>query len=119
MPHNNYCLHPAPTPRPPPPNSTPQCDVLRPLRLPGLLLGDSRLGGISATISAYESLKLRGYDVDVVLLLVPPGCSLGNTTALQKHFEGPRGGGGPGLCHTRGVSVLGVPALGVGNAQGG
>ncbi|TXG61009.1 hypothetical protein EZV62_012372 [Acer yangbiense] len=40
----------------------------RPFRLPGILVGDGRLGGISGTISAYESLKLRGYDVIAVVL---------------------------------------------------
>ncbi len=31
-------------------------------------MGDSRLGGISTTISSYESLLLRGYNVDAVVL---------------------------------------------------
>jgi dethiobiotin synthetase/adenosylmethionine--8-amino-7-oxononanoate aminotransferase len=39
-----------------------------PLRLPVVLVGDSRLGGISQTISAFESLRMRGYDVEAVLL---------------------------------------------------
>ncbi|KAF9680573.1 hypothetical protein SADUNF_Sadunf06G0135800 [Salix dunnii] len=39
-----------------------------PFRLPGVLMGDGRLGGISGTISAYESLKLRGYDIVAVVL---------------------------------------------------
>ena len=39
----------------------------RPFRLPGILVGDGRLGGISGTISAYESLKLRGYDIVAVV----------------------------------------------------
>ena len=43
-------------------------DSYRPLFLPTILVGDSRLGGISSTISAYESLLLRGYIVDTVLL---------------------------------------------------
>nr|XP_023902092.1 bifunctional dethiobiotin synthetase/7,8-diamino-pelargonic acid aminotransferase, mitochondrial-like [Quercus suber] len=38
-----------------------------PFRLPGILVGDGRLGGISGTISAYESLKLRGYDIAAVV----------------------------------------------------
>lgn len=42
--------------------------LCRPFRLPAILVGDGRLGGISATISAYESLKLRGYDVVAVVL---------------------------------------------------
>ena len=44
----------------PGPSHTLQADIYRPLRLPVLLVGDSRLGGITATLSAYESLALRG-----------------------------------------------------------
>ncbi|KAG6025511.1 hypothetical protein E4U41_001502, partial [Claviceps citrina] len=49
-----------------------QADLYIALRAPALLVGDPRLGGISQTISAFESLRLRGYDVEAVLLL-PPG----------------------------------------------
>ncbi|KAJ0031311.1 hypothetical protein Pint_14194 [Pistacia integerrima] len=42
-------------------------DDQKPFRLPGILVGDGRLGGISGTISAYESLKLRGYDVVAIV----------------------------------------------------
>ncbi|KAK1560230.1 hypothetical protein Q3G72_023781 [Acer saccharum] len=52
----------------PGPSGSLQCDLYRPFRLPGILVGDGRLGGISGTISAYESLKLRGYDVIAVVL---------------------------------------------------
>ncbi|KAJ3532484.1 hypothetical protein NM688_g7415 [Phlebia brevispora] len=45
-----------------------QLDAYRSLFVPTILVGDSRLGGISATISSYESLALRGYMVDAVLL---------------------------------------------------
>ncbi|KAL3497669.1 hypothetical protein ACH5RR_040401 [Cinchona calisaya] len=38
-----------------------------PFQLPAILVGDGRLGGISGTISAYESLKLHGYDVAFVV----------------------------------------------------
>lgn len=51
----------------PGPSGTLQCDLYRPFRLPAVLVGDGRLGGISGTISAYESLKLRGYDVVAVI----------------------------------------------------
>ncbi|MED6191570.1 Bifunctional dethiobiotin synthetase/7,8-diamino-pelargonic acid aminotransferase, mitochondrial [Stylosanthes scabra] len=44
-----------------------QCDLYRPFRIPAILVGDGRLGGISGTISAYESLTLRGYDVVAVV----------------------------------------------------
>jgi hypothetical protein len=47
----------------------PQCDVLRPLRLPALLVGDPRLGGIAATLSAFDSLVSRGWDVEAVVLV--------------------------------------------------
>lgn len=46
-----------------------QLDAYRPLRLPTILIGSHHLGGISSTISAYESLLIRGYDVDAVLCL--------------------------------------------------
>ena len=52
----------------PGPNGNSQSDLYRPLRLPIVLVADSRLGGISSSISAYESLLLRGYDVRSVLV---------------------------------------------------
>ena len=52
----------------PAPSGTTQADLYIPLRAPTVLIGDSRLGGISQTISAFESLRLRGYDVESVLL---------------------------------------------------
>ena len=45
-----------------------QCDLWRPLRLPGILVGDGRLGGISTTIAAYECLRMRGYDIPAIVL---------------------------------------------------
>ncbi|OAX84168.1 dethiobiotin synthase [Emergomyces africanus] len=53
----------------PGPNGTLQSDLYRPLRLPVVLVADSRLGGISSSIAAYESLILRGYDIDAVAVL--------------------------------------------------
>lgn len=44
----------------PGPSHSLQADIYRPLRLPVLLVGDTRLGGITTTLSAYESLTLRG-----------------------------------------------------------
>ncbi|KAM0931081.1 hypothetical protein ACQ4PT_000574 [Festuca glaucescens] len=52
----------------PGPSGTLQCDLYRPFRLPTILVGDGRLGGISSTLSAYETLLLRGYDVSAVIL---------------------------------------------------
>ncbi|KAM5501419.1 hypothetical protein McanMca71_000151 [Microsporum canis] len=52
----------------PGPSGLVQADLYRPLRLPVILIADHRLGGISASISAYESLCLRGYDVEGIVL---------------------------------------------------
>ncbi|KAG6081084.1 hypothetical protein E4U15_003048 [Claviceps sp. LM218 group G6] len=52
----------------PGPSGQTQANLYIPLRAPALLIGDSRLGGISQTIAAYESLRIRGYDVEAVLL---------------------------------------------------
>jgi dethiobiotin synthetase/adenosylmethionine--8-amino-7-oxononanoate aminotransferase len=52
----------------PGPNGTSQADLYRPLRLPVILIADSRLGGISSSVSSFESLSLRGYDVESVML---------------------------------------------------
>ncbi|GAA6003077.1 uncharacterized protein JCM10292_000328 [Rhodotorula paludigena] len=49
-------------------SGTSQLDAFRPLLPPTLLIASAALGGISTTISAYESLLLRGYDVDAVLV---------------------------------------------------
>ncbi|KAJ3020672.1 hypothetical protein HKX48_000401 [Thoreauomyces humboldtii] len=49
-------------------SGTPQATAFRPLRYPTVLIGDSNLGGVSTTLSAYESLILRGYDVEAVLM---------------------------------------------------
>ena len=54
------------------------------MRLPVLLIGDSKLGGISSTISAFESLHLRGYDVDSVVLF--EDSKWGNYPYLRDHF---------------------------------
>lgn len=52
----------------PAPSGSSQADLLRPLRLPSVLVGSSKLGGISTTRAALESLWMRGYDVEAVLL---------------------------------------------------
>ncbi|WPG98042.1 Hypothetical protein R9X50_00082600 [Acrodontium crateriforme] len=52
----------------PAPSGNSQADLYRPLRLPVVLIGDHQLGGIGTTISAWESLHIRGYDVKSVAL---------------------------------------------------
>ena len=54
-----------------------QCDAWRPLRLPAVLVGDGRLGGISTTLAAADSLLLRGYDLAAVAVRVRcPSCGI-------------------------------------------
>lgn len=69
-----------------------------PLRLPCVLIGDSRLGGISQTISAFESLRIRGYDIESVLLFRDD--HFGNWEYLSDYF---------GEHHDQ-VSICGIPA---------
>lgn len=52
----------------PAPSGELQADAYRPLRLPVVLIGDGRLGGIGSTLSSLESLKVRGYSVLGVIL---------------------------------------------------
>lgn len=53
----------------PGPSGSLQCDMYRSLRFSGLLVGDGRLGGISTTIAAYESLRSRGYDIPAIVIV--------------------------------------------------
>ncbi|KAK6902678.1 dethiobiotin synthase [Kwoniella mangroviensis CBS 8507] len=46
-----------------------QSTFLRSLRLPSILIASPRLGGISTTLSSYESLIMRGYSISAVLCL--------------------------------------------------
>ena len=50
----------------PGPSGNLQCDLMRPMRLPAILVGDGELGGISTTIAALESLRARGYEIAAV-----------------------------------------------------
>ena len=68
----------------PTPAGTSQAEAYRPLRLPTLLVGDSRLGGISSTIAAYESLYIRGYTIDRILLF--HNAQYKNHAYLADHF---------------------------------
>lgn len=68
----------------PAPSKTTQAELYKPLRAPIVLVGDSRLGGISQTISAYESLRIRGYDIDSVLLFEDN--QFHNHRYLQEYF---------------------------------
>ena len=72
----------------PAPSKTLQADVYRSLRLPIILVGDSRLGGITTTLTAYESLRSRGYTVHAMVLIEHPGTSkYGNVLMIQEHLH--------------------------------
>jgi dethiobiotin synthetase/adenosylmethionine--8-amino-7-oxononanoate aminotransferase len=70
----------------PGPSGTPQADIFRPLRLPAVLVGDHRLGGIASTISSAESLIMRGYDIDAVVCFDDQS-KYENAAYLEKYFE--------------------------------
>lgn len=61
----------------------PQCDTWRPLRLPAVLVGDGRLGGISTTLAAADVLRMRGYDIAAVILTEG---GLANSAALRQNL---------------------------------
>jgi dethiobiotin synthetase/adenosylmethionine--8-amino-7-oxononanoate aminotransferase len=48
---------------------TTQANLYRNLHLPVILVADSRLGGVSCTLTAIESLSSRGYDLDAVIFM--------------------------------------------------
>jgi dethiobiotin synthetase/adenosylmethionine--8-amino-7-oxononanoate aminotransferase len=68
----------------PAPSGSTQADVYRPLRLPTFLVGDHRLGGIGSTISAWESLHIRGYNVQSVGLFTEDRYE--NAAYLKEYF---------------------------------
>ena len=53
----------------PGPSGLPQASMYHQLRLPVVLVGDSRLGGISATLAAYEALFTRAYQIPLVVMI--------------------------------------------------
>jgi dethiobiotin synthetase/adenosylmethionine--8-amino-7-oxononanoate aminotransferase len=56
------------------------------MRLPTILVGDHRLGGIASTISAAESLIMRGYDIDAVVCFEDQS-KYENAAYLKRYFE--------------------------------
>jgi dethiobiotin synthetase/adenosylmethionine--8-amino-7-oxononanoate aminotransferase len=69
----------------PAPSGSPQADLYRPMRLPVVLVGDHKLGGIGSTISAAESLIMRGYDIDAVICFDDKS-KYENAAYLQDYF---------------------------------
>jgi bifunctional dethiobiotin synthetase / adenosylmethionine---8-amino-7-oxononanoate aminotransferase len=70
----------------PAPSGSLQADAFRPIRLPSILVGDPRLGGVSNTLAALEALQIRGYDVPVVVLYENhQDENLENAAAIARH----------------------------------
>ncbi|KAI1146077.1 bifunctional dethiobiotin synthetase/adenosylmethionine-8-amino-7-oxononanoate aminotransferase [Nemania diffusa] len=68
----------------PAPSGTTQADLYAALRCPVILVADWKLGGISSTISAFESLRIRGYDVESVIVF--EDTAYGNSEYLKDYF---------------------------------
>ena len=68
----------------PGPSGNLQCDLMRPMRLPAILVGDGELGGISTTIAALESLHARGYEIAAVAMA---DGGHGNADAVRRYCE--------------------------------
>lgn len=71
----------------PTPQGNLQVDTYRVLRLPGILVGDNTLGGISSTICAYEALRNRGYDIPIVVIFENCIGNLQNEISIQNHID--------------------------------
>ncbi len=71
----------------PVPSGQTQADFYRQFRFPGVLVGDSKLGGISTTLGAYEALRLRGYDVPAIVLFPEHGSILENEHSIERNVD--------------------------------
>lgn len=69
-------------------NGSLQADLYRSMRFPAILVGDARLGGLSATISSLESLKSRGFDVDAIAMFTSPDDPYKNAEYLPQYLKG-------------------------------
>lgn len=92
----------------------PQADLYQPILgvSPVVLVGDGRLGGIAATLSALESLILRGYDVAALVLLETAGYD--NASALREYATRQfkiRSGSGEALFHSPKQSIVSLPPI--------
>jgi len=97
----------------------PQADLYQPLvgQCPVVLVGDGRLGGISATLSAMESLLLRGYNINAVVFIEHhANHEHNNATALLEYTAGRscqlRNGTGQALfLNHKGGDVVSLPPI--------
>ena len=94
-----------------------QGDLYQPFHLPVILVGDGRLGGISATLSAMESLLIRGYDIHAIALIEDSADLSGhgsNLPALQEYASrcmALRSGSGRALLSNVEKSIVSFPAV--------
>lgn len=96
-----------------------QADLYQPFigYAPVILVGDGRLGGISVTISALESILLRGYDVAALVFLEPSAVDSihhnTNVNALRDYVSSRklRSGSGEVLFSFPSQSVLSLPPI--------
>ena len=72
-------------PHSPGPAGTSQADMFRTLRLPLIFVADWRLGGISTSLSSYEALRMRGYDVEGVAVFKDGVYQ--NSEYFKKYFQ--------------------------------
>ncbi|KAA8499953.1 Bifunctional dethiobiotin synthetase/7,8-diamino-pelargonic acid aminotransferase, mitochondrial [Porphyridium purpureum] len=70
----------------PTPSGSLQADVYRHIPFPVVLVADNRLGGISSTLAAHESIRLRGFDVPFVVIF-ESDAGLANDGALRRHLR--------------------------------
>jgi dethiobiotin synthase len=72
----------------PVPSKSLQADIYRTMHLPVILVGDCRLGGISTTLSAYESLRFRDYKVSAIVMLEFQDTQKhGNGAMIREHLQ--------------------------------
>jgi dethiobiotin synthetase/adenosylmethionine--8-amino-7-oxononanoate aminotransferase len=81
---------------------------------PVVLVGDGRLGGISCTLSALESLILRGYDIAALVILETPD-GYDNMNALRDYICSRtfrlRGGNGEEIFSIPSQSMVSLPPI--------
>lgn len=69
-------------------SKTLQADLYLSLNLPIVLVGDSKYGGITTTLSAYEALLLRGYNVRAICMIdLPDPSKYGNVDIVRDYVQ--------------------------------
>eukprot|EP00755_Sulcionema_specki_P034790 Sspe_Gene.103629::Locus_79462_Transcript_1_1_Confidence_1.000_Length_1236::g.103629::m.103629/K00833/bioA; adenosylmethionine---8-amino-7-oxononanoate aminotransferase len=66
------------------PSGTPQAHVLKALNLPGVVVGDSRLGGISTSLCSVEALSATGCPPRVLVFLNTSEFAAGNADSTDE-----------------------------------